>query len=366
MPGPRQTSSFTRLKSGEGPTSRQKSEPKVPAVPDGTVANGPRRCKGAAPEALSGGSKGLSRLVDPLERLIEGDVIPRLMMLHRIKAAAAAVEERAAVQQTSRLRKSRSSARSERVALLERAGLMNPGAIGDRGPSPRRGRRASRITQAHLDELVESILHDVLADSVHYCLALHERGYPLEQIFADLIAPAARLLGQKWIDDELDFLDVTVAAGRLQRVVMCLRQSHGAAGLLREAMLLTCAPGEQHTLGLQLAAEYLTEAGLEVVPFIAADFGEIENVLRSRSFSYVGISIGSQSLIGAALSAIECSRAAAKSSSLKVIVGGAAILENACLTSSATGADCVARDLGQALAFVEQCREDRSVLNSCG
>lgn len=301
-----------------------------------------------------------------MDAWLEGDVIPRLMMLHRMRSdAESSMPSERTLERIGR---------QGRTALLERAGLLPHGAMVDRPASgvaagtiagqkvgPRTSRSKPRIDQRHILELIDTARHDPLSECVRYCMTLHERGHSMDQIYCDLITPAARRLGELWTGDDLDFVEVTLAAGRLQRTVQCLRRSEDNHEAVGEAFLLTAAPGEQHTLGLHLAAEQLRAAGLDVVTLIAADPAQIERVLRRRRFAYLGISAGSHSMLESVTSLIGRARSAAKSNQFRVLVGGAAVVQDPHINRAGLGADCVAVDLRQAIAFVVRCREEQSI-----
>ena len=82
---------------------------------------------------------------------------------------------------------------------------------------------------------------------------LRERGVSVESLYLDLFAPAARRLGEMWDSDECDFSTVTVALGRLQRLLRELSPAfgteigHPANG--RRALFVQ-PRDEQHSFGL--------------------------------------------------------------------------------------------------------------------
>ena len=89
--------------------------------------------------------------------------------------------------------------------------------------------------------------------------ALRARGVGIESLYMHLLAPAARHLGELWEDDRCHFADVTVGLGRLQQIMRGLSAVFGVevsttAGGRR--VLLMPAPGEQHTFGLSMVAEF--------------------------------------------------------------------------------------------------------------
>jgi len=64
----------------------------------------------------------------------------------------------------------------------------------------------------------------------------------------------ARLLGQKWVDDDCDFIDVTIGTARLQEIIRALSfEFRSPQGSSRLPLAVLVAPvGEQHTLMLHL------------------------------------------------------------------------------------------------------------------
>ncbi|MCU0616197.1 MAG: B12-binding domain-containing protein [Gemmatimonadaceae bacterium] len=69
------------------------------------------------------------------------------------------------------------------------------------------------------DAAAASLVQGLLADAVS-----------VEAIYLDLLAPAARELGTRWEEDECSFVDVTVAMGRVHRVLRELSQAFQAEG----------------------------------------------------------------------------------------------------------------------------------------
>ena len=100
--------------------------------------------------------------------------------------------------------------------------------------------------------------------------SLRSRQVSVEKIYLDLLAPTARYLGELWDEDLCNFTDVTVGLGRLQRVLRVLRELSPALGRGMEhpapgrRVLLLPSPGEQHTFGLVMAAEFFRSAGWDV------------------------------------------------------------------------------------------------------
>ena len=98
--------------------------------------------------------------------------------------------------------------------------------------------------------------------------ACWRRAISVESIFLDLLAPAARQLGTQWEADVTDFANVTLGVSRLQRIMRRLGDTFLQRDQPRqrgESALLTIIPGEQHSFGLSMVAEFFRRAGLEPV-----------------------------------------------------------------------------------------------------
>lgn len=94
----------------------------------------------------------------------------------------------------------------------------------------------------------------------------------------DCIAAASRRLGEKWDDDELSFLQVTIAAGKLYALVRSVRArnpSDTSGARANKSALFASVPGEQHTLGVTIAAEVFRNAGWNIDLVISRSHDEL-------------------------------------------------------------------------------------------
>ena len=109
---------------------------------------------------------------------------------------------------------------------------------------------------------VLAFVQQVLAPDDGQWQALTERllaeGMAVGDLYLHLLAPAAQELGRMWDEDLCSFTDVTVAVGRMQRVLRSLSPAFGHEvdhPQNGRRVLLVPAPGEQHTLGLAIVAD---------------------------------------------------------------------------------------------------------------
>ncbi len=183
----------------------------------------------------------------------------------------------------------------------------------------------SRPSAAEVLDFVELVLADHEAGYTDLIERLLARGVSVENVYLELLTPAARELGRRWDEDLTSFSDVTVAIGRLQRLMRGMSQSFGnevdAPGDGRRILLIP-APGEQHTFGLSIVAEFFRRAGWEVVGADGEDGLDAAAVVRNEWYDVVGISVGVEARLDWLKSGITALRGASRNRAIGVLVGG--------------------------------------------
>lgn len=120
------------------------------------------------------------------------------------------------------------------------------------------------------------------------------QGHTLAVIYTRGITPCARLLGDWWCADRLDFALTTIASTHLQRLL-----HEFSAEFLREesaepqglSLLLLTEPGAQHSMGLFMLGEFFRRAGWTVTLGVPPDVGEFKRLFRAEWFDAVGVSV---------------------------------------------------------------------------
>lgn len=146
----------------------------------------------------------------------------------------------------------------------------------------------------------------VNAEELHrFLAALGDDSLPVEAIalpsghgdvrrhFAALVEPAARRLGDLWMEDALSEFEMTIALGRLQVLVRHLGVVGGGPALRRHvpAVLVAPMPGESHCLGATLDSEWLWLSGWPHAFEIAATDAVLQRVLRTARFDLLDLSL---------------------------------------------------------------------------
>lgn len=265
-----------------------------------------------APELLRSQAMSSAERVAHLARTLERDVIPRLAASHRVRHDS-----------------------------------LHPDASNDSRVPP--------VGSAEIELFTTQVVAGDESKVAATVTALRARGVSLETVFIGLLAPTARRLGELWTDDRCDFATVTVGLGRLQRLMRELAPAFGtevAHPPCGRRALLVRAPGEQHSFGLSMVAEFFRRAGWEVAAGGAdADIDPISAVHREW-FDVAGFSVGGEARLGWLPGCIASVRQTSRNRSVCVLVGGPVLSVRPDLASQ-VGADAGVPDGSAAPSLAE-------------
>lgn len=245
------------------------------------------------------------RLQRDLARVVEAEIIPRLMLAHRIEPAPEPTEVLPSAEQIAAFT----------TLMLDPAG-----------------------------DDVESRLAELLAS-----------GLGTDSLLLDLMAPTARHLGTLWEEDLCDFVEVTRAMGRLQRIMREVtsrfRSEAEAPAVNRKILLLPC-PGDSHRFGLTVVEQFFREAGWSVTCTLTQPDEDALRCIREEWFDIVGLSLACETLLPTMTETVTALRRASRNAALRVVVGGPAFMDDPD-SFRRVGADASAGDARTALSVAE-------------
>ena len=198
---------------------------------------------------------------------------------------------------------------------------------------------------------------------------LRQEGMSAEAVCLDVLAAAARHLGDLWVADRCSFIEVTTGAALLHRMMNTLRPAFAvrpACGMRARRAMLAAAPGEQHRFGLSMLAEFFRKDGWQVALPNATTIAQVVANASGRPLDMIGLSAGSDRHLGALAACIAALRASVANPSLVIMVGGPIFLERPDLVRM-VGADATAPDAETAVQrATELLRQRRAAIPKGG
>jgi methanogenic corrinoid protein MtbC1 len=275
------------------------------------------QCGWCAPEGLAAAGRpdGFARRLAPqLVRVVEGEMVPRLL-------------------------------------------LMRPPAPAAQAEVP--ARPGSAFTAEHVQELVRLLVtHESLVASA-YVDMFRDCGASVQEICLNLLPAAARRLGELWEEDRCGFAQVTMGVCSLHQVLHRLTADQvtaapQGAGGRGNRVLLSNLPGEQHNFGLLVVAQFLRRDGWDVAHHYPNEDQELIQSVRKKSFTIIGLSIGRHCRIRDLTLLIKALRRASVNPRSAVIVGGPLLLLQPQIARQ-VGADATAMDAQETATWARGC-----------
>lgn len=175
------------------------------------------------------------------------------------------------------------------------------------------------------------------------------KGASVETICLDLLAPAARKLGEMWERDECDFLDVTMGLWRLQEVMreVAARSPVDLVGMATPcSALFSPMPGDHHNFGTLMLDEVFARSGWRSEALVKPERRELLDRLARQSFDLLGLTLARDCPSAALSNLIRAVRNVSANPHIIVLVGGRMINENPGMAmevgADGTGADALA------------------------
>lgn len=155
-------------------------------------------------------------------------------------------------------------------------------------------------SDADIDTFCEALLSSDETASDRIILNARHDGIQLETLYLRYIAEASRRLGKMWEDDLVSFVDVGLGTARLYRIIRGLRHSIGPVileGRARTPALFALAPGETHTLGIEIAADLFRRDGGDVDVCLGKSHEEILALADTRHYSLIVLAAHSDRVV---------------------------------------------------------------------
>ena len=153
---------------------------------------------------------------------------------------------------------------------------------------------AADISGESLDAFCDALIEPDPGAALRFIEARRAEGVTRQGVYLGYVAAAARRLGEKWEEDDLSLVDVTVGTGHLYAMLRALRAERPEPRHLpgnRRAALFATVPGEDHGIGITVAADLFREAGWEIDLQTATDHDGLVGHAEATRPHIIGLSL---------------------------------------------------------------------------
>jgi hypothetical protein len=212
------------------------------------------------------------------------------------------------------------------------------------------------LKQPEFEALTQACLKGDTGQANRIVDALMAKGLDQQRVFMELITPAARQLGVLWEQDLCDFTQVTCGLAIMHQMIYRLGYESPTGPRVEggaERVMLACAPGSQHFLGLTIVADFFRKAGSEVVLEISSTESELQRAVANEWFDVVGISVALEAQLPTLPSLIQHLRDSSGNPKVCVVLGGPVFFLQT-FSPQALGADGIFTDARDAVGAVKR------------
>lgn len=263
-----------------------------------------------------------------LAGVIEGDVIPRLVMAHRPLAG---------------------DGRSAWAVPVRHGNSRMNGAEPDVG--------LSRAVPVDLDSFTGLVLRNDMTRALAMLERQHAFGVTLEDVCETVLGPAARSLEALAQSDVCDFTDVTLGLSRLQWLLHELERSYPEETPIRgegHRILLAAVPGERHPFGVAMLSTVFHRAGWDVTDALVVEsFEDLIGMVREEAFPLVGLWVSTACRLAGVADGLDALRRTSANPRLGVVLAGPPCADPTWARAS-LGADALAETAPMAVEHADR------------
>jgi len=162
----------------------------------------------------------------------------------------------------------------------------------------------AKPSQQEIEVFIDLCVSESSKDAQSFVDDFLDAGLSTEDVFLNLIAPAARNLGSEWDDDRMDFSQVNLGLVRLHSIANEIRftsKSDQFAKAKARRVMIASAPGSMHMLGTTIVADFFRKEDWQVVVAISSSANELVQTVSNEWFDVLGLSLSiDQQLTGLA------------------------------------------------------------------
>ncbi|KPF61654.1 hypothetical protein IP79_15070 [Porphyrobacter sp. AAP60] len=243
--------------------------------------------------------------------------------------------------------------------------LLLDGRMDDLPRKPHPAAIAPPAMAEHIDRLVELSLNGDDLGLNTLVAGFADDGWTSDAILSLLIEPAARAMGDAWLDDLCSEIDLTIGLSMLQLAGHAVRYIPSPQTIRNShyRVLLATAPGEAHMLGTTLLADQFLDAGWQVDMAFPTSEEALTNQVNAQHPDALDIGLSEalprQHALASLRTTIEHSRLVAAEHPTVISVGGR-LFADAVATAQSVGADHARKGVaGTSIRLAELVQQNR-------
>ena len=154
--------------------------------------------------------------------------------------------------------------------------------------------------------------------------SLFPKNLTRRELCLDVLRPVANHLGELWLNDEAVFMSVRVATLRMEALLRRTAEPvHPVMRKTRRQAIFASVPGEDHTFGVQMAADLQRAKGWDIQAVINVGQADLLSQIVNSPAEILGLSIGSSSAMhGLYVTVAEVKK---QRPDMKILVSGALV-----------------------------------------
>lgn len=162
------------------------------------------------------------------------------------------------------------------------------------------GADGPRLERQRLHTFCEALVGPDPEPAAEVIRGLRRGGMPIEKVYRSYLAAAAMLLGEMWEDDRMSLVDVTIGTGRIYGLIRQMRLNSPPSTIQQErGIVFANVPGEEHVLGIEIAADLFRRSGWEVELLLGLTHDEIMQSLAGSHALLLGVSSSGRATLAA-------------------------------------------------------------------
>jgi methanogenic corrinoid protein MtbC1 len=161
--------------------------------------------------------------------------------------------------------------------------------------------KAPEIAQDRIEAFCDLLIQPDPAAALGFIADRRAEGLTRQGVYLGYVSGAARCLGERWDRDEVSFMAVTSGTGHLYALMRAMRAEgpdQTRFDSRRDALFAT-VPGEDHGIGITMAADLFRQAGWQIDLETGTDHDRLLARVEATAPQVIGLSLSTENRLDA-------------------------------------------------------------------